>query len=178
MSDDATTPQASPAPADTPAMADAPVSRRCPWCSEALPDDATERCPHCRAHLIADGETRLPGLTEVEAPLASKARRLESPKRSKLLSWISGDLDDEPSSPLARPSAPEALAPPARDVRREMLRLQLEAEGITVAPDGSIELPAEAAAPAGAPAPAPAPEAAAAEIPAADADDVEIRKAS
>jgi len=196
MSDDATTPQAStaavdaPVTADTPVtadapVADAPVTRRCPWCSAALPDDATERCPQCRAHLITEGDTRLPGLTEVEAPLASKARRLESPRRSKLLSWISGDLDDEPASPLGRTSAAEALAPPPRDVRREMLRLQLEAEGITVAPDGSIELPADPSVPVvPAPAAEDAPSAASAPAPAADdapdvtADDMEIRKAS
>jgi len=162
------------------------VTRRCPWCSGVLPGDATERCPQCRAHLIAEGDTRVPGLTEVEAPLASKARRLESPKRSKLLSWISGDLDDGPTSSLARTSAAEAFAPPPRDVRREMLRLQLEAEGITVAPDGSIELPLDAA-PSAVPAPAPvdAPStasapatAAAVDAPGANSEDVEIRKAS
>ena len=44
--------------------------------------------------------------------------------RSRLLSWISGEYPDE------TPSAAEAgaLAPPDPEVRREMLRLALEAE--------------------------------------------------
>jgi hypothetical protein len=136
MSDDATL-TATPSSAATDA---AVLTRRCPWCSEVLPADATVRCPHCYANLAPDTEARMPGLTEVEAASELKARRAEPVKRSKLLSWISGEVDD-PETPLSTPSAPEALAPPDREVRREMLRIQLESEGITVAPDGTIELP-------------------------------------
>ncbi len=134
MTDDATT------RAPAAATDEASMPRRCPWCSELLPVDATVRCPSCNANLVAEGEARLPGLTEVETPSATKARLSDAPKRSKLLSWISGDLDDVPSGPMAPNAAPDALALPPRDVRREMLRLQLQAEGLTVAEDGSIEL--------------------------------------
>src|SRR5262249_14595142 len=142
MTDDAATtqPTATPTPAPDMPVAVAPTERRCPWCSELLPADANERCPFCKVLLTstAPGDTRLPGLTEVEAPSTPRARLAEAPKRSKLLSWISGDVDDEVlTTPLGR-SDPEALALPARDVRREMLRLKLEAEGITVALDGSL----------------------------------------
>lgn len=137
MTDDATT-TSDPA-ALTPDEATAAL--RCPWCSELLTPDATVQCPHCHANLVAGPDTRLPGVTEVEAPSATKLRRAEPAKRSKLLSWISGDLDDEPAPPIGGPSAPDAVALPPRDVRREMLRLQLEAEGLTVAADGSIEYP-------------------------------------
>jgi hypothetical protein len=135
-------------PADAPSGpvvvgTEAIVARRCPWCSEVLPASETVRCPHCYANLVPDGEPHVPGLTEVEAPTAAKVRRAEPPKRSKLLSWISGEVSDEPTPP-ATDIAAEALAPPPRDVRREMLRLQLEAEGVTVSEDGSIEPPAAA----------------------------------
>jgi hypothetical protein len=121
------------------------VARRCPWCSEPLPESATDRCPSCQANLVAEGEARIAGLTEVEAPIAARARRTETPKRSKLLSWISGEVDDVPA--LQEKVAPDALALPPRDVRREMLRLKLEAEGLTVTADGAIELPAADARP-------------------------------
>jgi hypothetical protein len=44
--------------------------------------------------------------------------------RSRLLSWISGEYPDE--APTAADAG--ALAPPDAEVRREMLRLALEAE--------------------------------------------------
>jgi hypothetical protein len=119
------------------------VARRCPWCSEVLPAGEAVRCPHCYANLVPEGEPHVPGLTEVEAPTAAKVRRAESPKRGKLFSWISGEVSDEPMASEAAIAA-EAVAPPARDVRREMLRLQLEAEGIAVSEDGVISMPTEA----------------------------------
>jgi hypothetical protein len=125
------------------AGAEAALERRCPWCSQVLPAGETVRCPHCYANLVPDGEPRVPGLTEVEGPTATKVRRAESPKRSKLLSWISGEVSDEPL-PAEAALAAEAVAPPPRDVRREMLRLQLEAEGLTVTEAGEIELPTDA----------------------------------
>jgi hypothetical protein len=124
------------------ASPEAPPARRCPWCSEVLPPETTTQCPHCHASLLAEGETRLPGLTEVEAPSAVKARRIESTgRRSKLLSWISGEIDDQDLAPVSLRPSDDAFAPPPRDVRREMLRLQLEAEGVTVAADGSLGYP-------------------------------------
>ena len=120
----------------------APVAR-CPWCSELLPPGTADQCPHCHANLVAGGDSRLPGLTEVEAPTAAKARRLDTPRRSKLLSWISGDIDDDQGPASGGDVAPDAFALPPRDVRREMLRLQLEAEGISVAADGTLELSSE-----------------------------------
>jgi hypothetical protein len=147
MTEDATQPAVSVTPSPTDIVADAPTARRCPWCSELLPEDATERCPACNANLVAEGEARIAGLTEVEGATAARVRRADAPKRSKLLSWISGDVDEESST--VAPSAPDALDPPDRDVRREMLRLKLEAQGLTVAADGSIEFPTDAARPAG-----------------------------
>ena len=163
------------APPGEPTAAD--TQPRCPWCSEVLPAGTADRCPHCNAHLTG-GDRPVPGLTEVETPGAVRARRAEPVKRSRLLSWISGEFDDDPGS-LGGPSAPEALAPPPRDVKREMLRLQLEAEGVTVGPTGSIEYPTDGAA--SRTADASATETAAPDPAATDADSTpadEVRKAS
>jgi hypothetical protein len=141
MSTDETMSAASSAPAPEAQSA----ARRCPWCSEPLPVEAAAHCPHCNAILVVEGEPHLPGLTEVEAPSVTKARRTDGPKRSKLLSWISGDVESESMPAVASPDATDkidALAPPPLDVRREMLRIQLEAEGLTLPPDGSVEPPA------------------------------------
>jgi hypothetical protein len=163
MTDEVTTPAA-------PITADAPVARRCPWCSEPLPVDATDRCPNCEAILVSEGDGRVPGVTEVLAASAAKARMAEPPKRSKLLAWISGDVDD---GVLATPAPPDAIALPPRNVRREMLRMQLESEGLTVSPDGSIELAADATSPTPISAAT-----ASADVGAADETQGDVRKAS
>jgi hypothetical protein len=54
------------------------------------------------------------------------------PRRGKILSWISGEKDDQPDSSGASASAVE---PPSLAVRREMLRLELEAAGISLPHD-------------------------------------------
>lgn len=109
----------------------APGVARCAWCSAELPGVDTEDCPACHAQLVIRVEQPLPGLTEV-VPAASADRR-ETPKRSRILSWISGEVESEvePSRPSTFGS-PGAFAPPTRDVRREILRLRLEAEGVVV----------------------------------------------
>jgi hypothetical protein len=61
---------------------------------------------------------------DAEAILRS-ARAAKAKPRSRLLGWISGDYDEDGSGATA---APGSLAPPPADVRREMLRLELEAQ--------------------------------------------------
>src|SRR6476469_2729999 len=97
----------------------------CPWCSatyEGNPDD----CPSCGATLTGDSATdaALPGLTAVDAAAIVRAKTDVPRSRSRLLSWISGDYPDEAASPAEA----GALAPPDIEVRREILRLELEAE--------------------------------------------------
>lgn len=94
----------------------------CPWCSAALTEGVTE-CPSCGANLVPDDDPNVPGVTAVDA--ASIIRSKTAPRsRSRLLSWISGeDPSDIPSRSEAR-----AVAPPDPEVRREILRLELEAE--------------------------------------------------
>lgn len=97
----------------------------CPWCSASY-SGAPDRCPSCGATLGGDASTdqSLPGLTAIDAAAIVRAKEPVKRQRSRLLSWISGDYADEPTS-----SADSgALAPPDLEVRREILRLELEAE--------------------------------------------------
>jgi hypothetical protein len=97
----------------------------CPWCSAPLPDAAAERCPSCDAVLTpaaTEGEIR--GVTTLDPEAILRARSEVSRPRNRILSFITGEVPAEEGGP----ANPESLAPPPDDVRREMLRLQLEAE--------------------------------------------------
>jgi hypothetical protein len=100
---------------------------RCMWCSAELPSDHETVCPSCRATLVGDGDaaSALPGVTAIDAEALLRAGRAPKPgSRSRLMSWISGEdyeLDE-------KPAPPGSLAPPPLEVRREMLRLEIEAE--------------------------------------------------
>ena len=131
------------APAEAPAE---PASRpldapdgRCPWCSAGLALGAgLASCPTCGAHLTGGEDAEMPGLTQVAPVSLKKVVSAEPVRRSRLLAWISGEVvDDVP--PTDAPAA--ALAPPSRDVRREILRLELEAAGIQI-PDELLAAPA------------------------------------
>ena len=100
---------------------------RCNWCSAVLPSDHETVCPSCGATLLEDGDTAgVPGLTAIDAEaILRNARAAKAKPRSRLLGWISGDYEDEAVGAAA---APGSLAPPSADVRREMLRLELEAQ--------------------------------------------------
>jgi hypothetical protein len=99
---------------------------RCNWCSAPLPSDHEETCPSCGATLLGDGDTSVPGLTAIDAEaILRSARAAKAKPRSRLLGWISGEYDEDASGSTA---APGSLAPPPADVRREMLRLELQAQ--------------------------------------------------
>ena len=96
----------------------------CPWCS-AMYSGSPETCPSCHAALAADAATdaTVPGLTAIDP--AALGRRDPTPKpRNRLLSWITGAYPEDAS--IAGDT--RALARPDDEVRREMLRLELEAE--------------------------------------------------
>ena len=111
MLDDATTGASTPLP-------------RCMWCSAELPSTSEVTCPTCGATLIGEGDNRVPGVTAIDAEAIIRAGRDAKPRqRSRLMSWLSGEYPEED-----RPAPPGSLDPPTADVRREMLRLELEAQ--------------------------------------------------
>lgn len=132
----ASTPVAERAAGAWPDASSPPAGPHCPWCSAALPGTDLAVCPACGAQLNSsstDGE--VPGVTTID--VKALAWKAGAPRRNKILSWISGEGDDPPDRSGASASAVE---PPSLAVRREMLRLELEAEGITV-PDELMASP-------------------------------------
>jgi hypothetical protein len=108
--------------ADVSSTGEHPVSAVCPWCSAALTPDATV-CPSCGANLVAEGDPNVPGVTAIDAESLVRSKATPQP-RNRLLSWISGEY--QPDLPSKAES--QAIALPDDDVRREILRLELEAE--------------------------------------------------
>jgi hypothetical protein len=94
------------------------------WCSAPLPSENEVTCPTCGAKLVGEGDDQVPGVTAIDAAAIISASRGAKPvKRSRWMSWISGDYAEDD-----KPAPPGSLAPPPADVRREMLRLELEAQ--------------------------------------------------
>ena len=111
--------------ADDPTTGGGPTASICPWCSATYQGDP-ENCPSCGATLTGEGATdpSLPGLTAIDAAAIVRSKEPVKKPRNRLLSWISGDYpEDAPSEADAG-----ALAPPDLEVRREMLRLEIQAE--------------------------------------------------
>ena len=94
----------------------------CSWCSAEVAEGATI-CPSCGANLIPDGDPNVPGVTAVDAASIIRSKSVSQP-RSRLLSWISGEYQAEVPSRAEQ----QAIAPPDLEVRREILRLELQAE--------------------------------------------------
>ena len=94
----------------------------CSWCSTEVAE-GTATCPSCGANLVPDGDPNVPGVTAVDAASIIRSKTAPQP-RSRLLSWISGDYETD----LPSKAEQQAIAPPDLDVRREIFRLELEAE--------------------------------------------------
>lgn len=97
----------------------------CPWCSASY-TGAPEHCPSCGAVLAVDpaADPSLPGLTAIDTAAIVRAKTPTARPRNRILSWISGEYPDETTSVADA----GALAPPEPAVRREIFRLELEAE--------------------------------------------------
>jgi hypothetical protein len=80
-------------------------------------------CPSCGANLVPDGDPNVPGLTAVDAASIIRSKSPQQP-RSRLLSWLSGEYTTD----LPSKAEQQAIAFPDVEVRREILRLELEAE--------------------------------------------------
>lgn len=153
---------------------DPPPVARCPWCSAPLADAAAEKCPECGATITGGPEDQLPGVTTLDTEAILRARSATSRPRSRLLSFITGEVDEAP----AGPASPESLAPPSDAVRREMLRMAIAAEVADLEAEVA-SLTAEARFEAGEPITAPAADApddadAATDAAAADAAEAEV----
>ena len=83
-------------------------------------------CPSCGATLIGEGDTAVPGLTAIDADaILRNARAGDKPKsRGRLLAGSAATTRRRGR----RGAAPGSLSPPPVEVRREMLRLELEAQ--------------------------------------------------
>ncbi|NJD29263.1 MAG: hypothetical protein FIA92_13325 [Chloroflexi bacterium] len=92
---------------------------RCPWCSHPLDDSSVATCPHCSAALHAQVEGDLPGVTQVDAMALATQRRVRGGGVRALIGLTDEDTEGSPAL-----SVPE---PPSEDVRREMLRLRIDA---------------------------------------------------
>jgi hypothetical protein len=101
------------------------TASECPWCSATYTGEP-ENCPSCGATLSGDAaaDPALPGLTAIDAAAIVRAKEPVARPRNRLLSWISGDYPEQAGSPAEA----GALALPDVEVRREILRLELEAE--------------------------------------------------
>jgi hypothetical protein len=99
---------------------------RCQWCSAELPSPDVPVCPTCGAQLTsATGtEADIKGVTTLDTEAILRARSEVARPRSRILSFITGEAPPETGGPASA----ESLARPDDAVRREMLRLQFEAE--------------------------------------------------
>src|SRR2546426_9514613 len=123
---------------------------RCMWCSAVLPTAHETVCPSCGATLVGEAEAAVPGLTAIDADAILRNARgggRSKARGGRLLSWISGEYEEEDEAANATPGS---LAPPPADVRREMLRLELEAQ-VANAQAEAEALAADAAAEGGTP---------------------------
>ena len=93
----------------------------CPWCSAALPASDLDRCPSCGAALHESAEGPVPGVTQIDVDAVISARTPVQRSRG-LIGWLAGEYEPEPEQEKA-----EGLEPPDAEVRREMLRMELEA---------------------------------------------------
>lgn len=100
------------------------TAEHCPWCSAEIAP-ALANCPACGATLSGDSEASLPGVTALDQAAIARGTKVSAPqRRSRLFSWISGEFDEGAD----KPAPPGSLSPPPFEVRREMLRLEIEAE--------------------------------------------------
>jgi hypothetical protein len=98
---------------------------RCPWCSAELPPGAHETCPSCGATLLSPaGEPDIKGVTSLDPMAIIQARAEVARPRNRIMSFITGEAPGEQDAA----ANPESLAPPDVAVRREMRRLEIEAE--------------------------------------------------
>jgi hypothetical protein len=102
---------------------DAGITRSCPWCSAPISSLDASDCPACGAHLHEEVSTDVPGVTAVDPEVLRSAG---SPRKVTLTFGSLFVRDDDGIPPPSEAEMP-ALAQPDLEVRREMVRLELDA---------------------------------------------------
>lgn len=93
------------------------ATETCPWCSAKVSASA-KKCPSCGASLRDAADEEILGVTQIDPAAVSRASRI---KPGRLATWL-GAEDTTPSSDLGG-----HVEPPSKEVREEMLRLELAA---------------------------------------------------
>jgi hypothetical protein len=107
----------SPTPKKARATKAAGPTTTCPWCSADVPA-ASATCPSCGASLSDAATGDIAGLTQIDPAAVSRASRI---KPGRLASWLGAE------APADAPDLGGRVEPPSREVREEMLRLELAA---------------------------------------------------
>ena len=92
-------------------------STTCPWCSADVPAGSAT-CPSCGASLSDAATGDIAGLTQIDPSAVSRASRI---KPGRLATWLGAE------SPAESPDLGGRVEPPSKEVREEMLRLELAA---------------------------------------------------
>jgi hypothetical protein len=99
------------------AAAASTATETCPWCSAKVSPRAAT-CPSCGASLRDAGEEDILGVTQIDPGAVSRASRI---KPGRLATWL-GAEDTASTTDLGG-----HVEPPSKEVREEMLRLELAA---------------------------------------------------
>ncbi len=111
-------------PPEIPLPPPAAPGLRCPWCSTPVESLEDVTCVACGAALHGDSTVEIPGVTAIDSAHASRAVAPRKTRRTFGSLFVGGDDGIPPPTEAELP----ALAMPDPEVRREMLRLQLDAE--------------------------------------------------
>jgi hypothetical protein len=109
--------QATPATETSPATGTSPATETCPWCSATVSATAAT-CPSCGASLREAAEGDILGVTQIDPGAVSRASRI---KPGRLATWLGADSTDDTANLGGN------VEPPSKEVREEMLRLELAA---------------------------------------------------
>ena len=100
-----------------------PTTTLCPWCNRPLPDPDAETCPHCGAALKpVQEDLAIPGLTV--SPVDPREALAQTSEQ------LAAYAVRTPESIAPDTDRPE-FEPPSPEVRRKMLEMELEAQGLS-----------------------------------------------
>ena len=93
------------------------ATETCPWCSAKVSASAA-KCPSCGASLKDAVDEEILGVTQIDPAAVSRASRI---KPGRIATWL-GAEDTAATTDLGG-----HVEPPSKEVREEMLRLELAA---------------------------------------------------